>query len=110
MTPSQCRAARGLLNWNQVDLARTARVSVVTVRNFENEKSAPLRATLDVIQRALETAGVEFIDGDGVRRAKRRPPKAARKVAATKTAKSRSRGESFSVPVRRVESPPLVAG
>src|SRR6266436_1922886 len=63
MTPPQCRAARGLLNWNQDDLALAARVSVVTVRNFENDKSAPQRATLDVIQRALESAGVEFTNG-----------------------------------------------
>jgi transcriptional regulator with XRE-family HTH domain len=63
MTPPQCRAARGLLNWNQDDLARAARVSVVTVRNFENDRSVPQRATLDVIQRALESAGVEFTNG-----------------------------------------------
>jgi transcriptional regulator with XRE-family HTH domain len=69
MTPPQCRAARGLLKWNQDDLAHAARVSVVTVRNFENDKSVPQRATLEVIQRALEAAGVEFFDGDspGVR-------------------------------------------
>jgi transcriptional regulator with XRE-family HTH domain len=69
MTPSQCRAARGLLNWTQDEIASAARVSVVTVRNFENEKSTPQRATLDVIQRALEAAGVEFTNGErpGVR-------------------------------------------
>jgi transcriptional regulator with XRE-family HTH domain len=69
MTPSQCRAARGLLNWTQDEMASAARLSVVTVRNFENEKSTPQRATLDVIQRALEAAGVEFTNGQqpGVR-------------------------------------------
>jgi transcriptional regulator with XRE-family HTH domain len=69
MTPSQCRAARGLLNWTQDEMASAARLSVVTVRNFENEKSMPQRATLDVIQRALEAAGVEFTNGErpGVR-------------------------------------------
>jgi hypothetical protein len=50
-------------------MASAARLSVVTVRNFENEKSTPQRATLDVMQRALEAAGVEFTNGDkpGVR-------------------------------------------
>jgi transcriptional regulator with XRE-family HTH domain len=69
MEPSQCRAARGLLNWTQDDMASAARLSVVTVRNFENEKSTPQRATLDVMQRALAAAGVEFTNGDkpGVR-------------------------------------------
>jgi transcriptional regulator with XRE-family HTH domain len=67
--PSQCRAARGLLTWTQDEMASAARLSVVTVRNFENEKSTPQRATLDVIQRALEAAGVEFTNGEqpGVR-------------------------------------------
>jgi transcriptional regulator with XRE-family HTH domain len=69
MTPSQCRAARGLLNWTQDQMASAAHLSVVTVRNFENEKSTPQRATLDVMQRALEAEGVEFTNGDkpGVR-------------------------------------------
>lgn len=65
MTPAQCRAARGLLKWNQDDLAREAKVSVVTVRNFENEKSTPQRATLDVMGRCFEAAGLEFIPENG---------------------------------------------
>jgi len=62
-------------------------VSVVTVRNFENDKSVPQRATLDVIQRALEAAGVEFTNGDkpGVQLA--REPSAPSKPAARKPAK-----------------------
>jgi transcriptional regulator with XRE-family HTH domain len=69
MTPAQCRAGRGLIRWNQDDLAREAAVSVVTVRNFENEKVVPQRATIDVMRRALEAAGVEFTNGSqpGVR-------------------------------------------
>jgi hypothetical protein len=38
---------------------------VVAVRNFENEKSAPQRATISVIRAALEAAGVEFIVENG---------------------------------------------
>lgn len=69
MTPAQSRAARGLLNWNQDDLAKAAHVSSVTVRNFENGKSAPQRATLNVMRAAFEADGVEFTNGDqpGVR-------------------------------------------
>ncbi len=63
MTPAQCRAARALLNWNQEKLAAAAQVSVTTVRNFETEKSAPQRSTLDVMRRALEAAGIEFTNG-----------------------------------------------
>jgi len=65
MTPAQCRAARGLLNLNQDKLAELASVSSVTVRNFENEKSSPQRATLEVMRRALESAGVIFVEENG---------------------------------------------
>jgi transcriptional regulator with XRE-family HTH domain len=85
MTPSQCRAARGLLNWTQDEMASAARLSVVTVRNFENEKSTPQRATLDVIQRALEAAGVEFTNGEqpGVRLAKAAAARSAEPASAS---------------------------
>jgi transcriptional regulator with XRE-family HTH domain len=64
-TPGQCRAARGLLAWTQSKLARMAGISIVTVRNFENEKTMPQRASLDVIRRALESAGVIFVEENG---------------------------------------------
>ena len=76
MTPAQSRAARALLDWGQEQLASAAEVSSVTVRNFENEKAAPQRATLSAMRRALETAGVIFVEengeGPGVRLAKSR--------------------------------------
>jgi transcriptional regulator with XRE-family HTH domain len=61
----QCRAARALLDWSQQDLADKAGVGVVTVRQLEAGTHEPRRATLDVIRRALESAGVEFIDENG---------------------------------------------
>jgi transcriptional regulator with XRE-family HTH domain len=69
MTPAQCRAARGLLDWTQDKLCEAAQVSGPTVRNYENGKISPHRATLAMIQRALEDAGVEFTNGNapGVR-------------------------------------------
>ena len=62
--PAQCRAARGLLNWTQRDLADRAGVGVVTARRFEAGVNEPRRATLDVVKRAFETAGIEFIAAD----------------------------------------------
>jgi transcriptional regulator with XRE-family HTH domain len=65
MTPSQCRAARALLNWTQDDLARAADVGVATVRNFENQKSTPQRSSMKLMQQALEAAGVQLTNGEG---------------------------------------------
>jgi predicted transcriptional regulator len=65
ITPEQCRAARGLLAWGQQELANKASVGVVTVRQFEAGTNQPRRATLSVIKRAFEEAGVEFIDENG---------------------------------------------
>jgi DNA-binding XRE family transcriptional regulator len=79
ITPEQSRAARGLLAWSQQDLAKKAGVGVVTVHQLEAGTSQPRRATLDVIRRAFESAGVEFIDdGRGVRLRKRYRPKTPR--------------------------------
>ena len=65
ITAEQCRAARGLLGWNQHDLAKAAGVGIVTVHQFEVGLRQPRRATLEVIRRAFETAGIEFIDENG---------------------------------------------
>jgi transcriptional regulator with XRE-family HTH domain len=71
ITAAQCRAARGLLDWSQLDLAKFAGVGVVTVHQLESNASQPRRATVDVVRRAFEAAGVEFIEknggGEGVR-------------------------------------------
>ena len=73
MTPAQSRAARGLLGITQDQLAKEAEVSLRTLANYEKSATKPTRATLAAIQRALESAGVEFLGEDGVRL---RPPAA----------------------------------
>jgi transcriptional regulator with XRE-family HTH domain len=65
ITSAQCRAARGLLGWNQQTLADHAGVGMMTVHQLERDGSQPRRATQDVVRRALEAAGVEFIDENG---------------------------------------------
>jgi transcriptional regulator with XRE-family HTH domain len=65
ITASQCRAARGLLDWSQQKLAEKAGVGIVTVRQLEADIHEPRRSTLDVIRRCLEAAGVIFIDENG---------------------------------------------
>jgi transcriptional regulator with XRE-family HTH domain len=68
--PAHCWMARTALGWCLSDLARAAAVSAPTVRRFESGEA--LKAvTVETIQRALEKAGVIFIDandgGPGVR-------------------------------------------
>ena len=65
ITSSQCRAARGLLDWSQQELADKVKIGIVTVRQLEAGMHEPRKATLDVVRRALEAAGVEFIDENG---------------------------------------------
>jgi ribosome-binding protein aMBF1 (putative translation factor) len=65
ITPAQCRAARALLDWSQQQLADASKAGVVTVRNFEGGKSKPINSTLEVLRRALESAGVEFVAENG---------------------------------------------
>lgn len=79
VTAAQCRAARGLLNWTQQDLADHAGLGIVTIRQIEADITQPRRATLTVLKQAFERAGIEFIDqnggGPGVRTRKRQRAK-----------------------------------
>ena len=72
LTPGQCRAARGLIDWTQEELADRAGVSRSTVRDFEKGRHDLHRASAAVIRAAFEGAGVVLIDaedglGPGVR-------------------------------------------
>jgi transcriptional regulator with XRE-family HTH domain len=78
ITTEQLRAARGLLGWSQSELAARAGLSLPTVKRLEGgfgpRVSDEARAKL---QRAIEAAGIEFINenegGFGVRfRARRK--------------------------------------
>ncbi len=67
ITPAQCRAARGLADLTQEQLAKLSRVSKRTITSFEAGQGSPIPSTLASIQRALESAGVEFDATGGVR-------------------------------------------
>ena len=82
LTSGQLRAARAFLRWRAEDLARESAVGVATIRRAElAENETSMTAANDMaVRRALETAGVEFIDenggGPGVRLRRRQGKKA----------------------------------
>jgi hypothetical protein len=84
LTSAQIRAARGLLRWSAEVLAQHSVLSVATIRRAElAEDETSMTAANDLaVRRALEKAGVEFIDenggGPGVRLRHRRRPKTAK--------------------------------
>ena len=63
ITSCQIRAARALINWSARELAEKAGVGVATVRRMELADSIPSSnaITLNLVQKTLESAGVEFI-------------------------------------------------
>jgi len=79
----QVKAARALLDWSQEELALGAGVSLPTIKRLE-ATDGPLGGrseTGEKIQRALQGAGIEFIDENGggpgvrLRKALRAKPK-----------------------------------
>jgi transcriptional regulator with XRE-family HTH domain len=82
LTIEQLRAARGLLGWSQSKLAERAGLSLPTVKRVEiNLGPRVSEEARNRLRRALESAGVEFIDenggGPGVRLKKRQQKKKA---------------------------------
>ena len=69
--PSQCRAARALIDMDQADLARRAVVPRHIIVDFENGSVTPSESDLAAIRNALRAAGIIFVDendeGAGVR-------------------------------------------
>jgi transcriptional regulator with XRE-family HTH domain len=62
--PVQCRMARAALGLGVRELAASAKVSIDTVARFERGDELKER-TIEALKRALEGAGVEFIDENG---------------------------------------------
>jgi ribosome-binding protein aMBF1 (putative translation factor) len=67
LTSAQIRAARALLRWSADELARETTVGVTTIRRAELSECETSMTTANdlAVRRALESAGVEFIDENG---------------------------------------------
>jgi len=68
MKAVQLRMARAAVGWGVRELAKRAGITANTITRIENGADAK-QSTMDRLRRALEAAGVEFINGDqpGVR-------------------------------------------
>ena len=84
ITSAQIRAARALLRWSAEELAKQSLLSVATIRRAElsEDRTAMTAANELAVRRALEAAGVLFIEenggGPGVRLRHRSSPKGRR--------------------------------
>jgi len=66
VTTEQLRAARGLLGWSQSELAARAGLSLPTVKRLEGGFGPRVSDDARVkLRRAIETAGIEFIEENG---------------------------------------------
>jgi transcriptional regulator with XRE-family HTH domain len=76
ITGRQLKAARALVGWEQTDLAKKAGVAISTIRRMESftAEIGARTGTLSLVQRALERAGIEFLD-DGSPGVRVRPRK-----------------------------------
>lgn len=77
LCPEQCRAARGLLNWTQQQLASLAGVSRSTIKDFECHRHGLHRTTEALLIDALTRGGVVLLaaegEGPGVRMTQKTP-------------------------------------
>lgn len=65
LKPEHSRAARGWLDWSQEELAKRAKVSLSTIRDFEKGRRVPIANNLSAIEKVLEVAGVTCQSGKG---------------------------------------------
>ena len=61
MTPQHSRAARSWLGWSQTELAKRAKVSLSTVRDYETGRRTPIPNNVEAMRKAIEKAGIEFV-------------------------------------------------
>lgn len=60
LSPEQCRAARGLLNWTQDHLATESGVSRSTIKDFECQRHSLHRSSEILLVTTFESHGVSF--------------------------------------------------
>lgn len=66
ITREQSRAARGLLDWSQMQLAQMSNLGESTIRDFEKGRRVPVPNNLAAIRSSFEAAGVIFLEEGAV--------------------------------------------
>jgi transcriptional regulator with XRE-family HTH domain len=66
LSAAQIRGARAMLQLSQIEFSKLVPMSKTNLNHIENG-SDPRRSTLEAIQAAFETAGIEFLEDGGVR-------------------------------------------
>lgn len=62
ITADQIRAARGLINWSQTELAERTGLAVPTIANIELGKQLPGKGTIEKIIDAFALGGINFTE------------------------------------------------
>jgi predicted transcriptional regulator len=62
LKPRQLVAARALIGWTRERLAKASGVPAVSIGEFERGETDPRLSTVGKLRRAMEKAGVDFID------------------------------------------------
>jgi transcriptional regulator with XRE-family HTH domain len=63
LSPTQSKAARALLAWNQQELAQRAQIGISTVADFERGKRTPTLNNIEAMRAAFTMAGISFTNG-----------------------------------------------
>jgi predicted transcriptional regulator len=61
-TPAQLRAARGLLDWSQRDLAREAGLTLSQIKNIERGALDPRASMVAAIETAFRRTGIVLLE------------------------------------------------
>ena len=65
-TPAQIRAGRHLADLSQADVSKATKLSVPTIKRAESEREVSVSpGAVAAIRKALEKAGVIFVDENG---------------------------------------------
>lgn len=68
ISTAQIRGARGLLDWSQAELSRRTGISTTSIGNIESGHTQARESTLQIIRKSFESAGIEFLESEGVRK------------------------------------------